>query len=177
MGLNPFLVSVCALEGAVHNRALLDTPVAIFPAHGDVEHHIERPKGLEALRLAPDIDQPGYRDQLINQVELLKAGFHVVEGDKLKAIPTRLLRFWFAAWLCRLEVNHRWVGLSSGQAGLRIDDVACRPANQGDKGAEALMHAGILGARRYRYDTIPGRTIKRRVVVKDTSGRSGRHRI
>src|SRR5262249_41267091 len=116
-GLDPLLVAVRALEGAIDNRALLDAPVAILPAHGDVEHQIERPERLEAFRLAPDTDEPRYRNQLINKVELLEAGLHVVESYKLETIATRLLRFWLHAWLCRLEVNYGRVSLSAGKLG------------------------------------------------------------
>src|SRR5262249_39831350 len=105
-GLDALLIAVRALEGAVDDGALLHNAVAIFPAHRDVEHQVERPERLEAFRLAPNTDQPRDRYEFVNQVELLKAGLHVVEADELESVAAGLLggeRWSVGVWR---EIDH-----------------------------------------------------------------------
>ena len=59
-GLDALLVAVGALEGAVDDGALAHIAVAIFPAHGHVQHEVEGPEALEAFGFAPDVDQAGH---------------------------------------------------------------------------------------------------------------------
>src|SRR5262249_27490622 len=90
-GLDALLIAVRALEGAVDDGALLHNAIAIFPAHRDVKHQVERPERLEAFRLAPDIDQPRDRYELVNEVKLFEAGLHVAEGNELESVAAGVL--------------------------------------------------------------------------------------